>query len=114
MNNSNLALHNKELLMECLQFLRQHPEIETENPHEKSVFILRLVAEVVKRDFRNQCKDAFMMNLLKENYAKAESALLRREKRFFRALFIHPVSGLLALEAEKLIRRYIFKERKME
>jgi glycosyltransferase involved in cell wall biosynthesis len=114
MNNSNLAFHNKELLMECLQFLRQHPEIETENLHEKSVFILRLVAEVIKRDFRNQCKDAFMVNLLRENYANAESALLRREKRFFRALFIHPVGGLLALEAEKLIRKYVFKERKME
>jgi glycosyltransferase involved in cell wall biosynthesis len=114
MNKSDLVYHNNQLLKECLQFLRLHPEIETENPHEKSVFILRLVSAVMKRDFRKQSKNIFMIKLLKDNYENAETALLRSEKRLFRALFIHPLLGLLAWKIEKLIRKYIFKEGKLE
>jgi glycosyltransferase involved in cell wall biosynthesis len=114
MNRSDLAFHNKQLLMECLQLLQLHPDIESENPHEKSVFIIRLVSAVLKRDFKRQSKDVFLMKLLKENYDNAESALLRSEKRLIRSLFIHPLLGLWALKAELLIRKYIFKERKLE
>ncbi|MDR2087642.1 MAG: hypothetical protein LBP72_10815, partial [Dysgonamonadaceae bacterium] len=114
MNNSNLVFHNKQLLMECLQFIRQHPDIEAEYPHEKAIFVIRLVSAVIKRDFSNQIKDAFLMKLLKENYANAAPALLRSERRLLRALFIHPLLGRLALKVELFIRKYIFKERKLE
>jgi glycosyltransferase involved in cell wall biosynthesis len=114
MNNSDLVFHNKQLLMECLQFMRQYPEIEVEYPHEKSVFIIRLVSAVIKRDFKKQTKDAFLMKLLKENYASAASALLRSERRLLRSLFIHPLLGLFALKVELCIRKYVFKERKLE
>jgi glycosyltransferase involved in cell wall biosynthesis len=114
MNNSDLVFHNKQLLMECLQFIQQHPEIEKEYPHEKSVFIIRLVSAVIKRDFSSQIKDAFLMKLLRENYANAMPALLRSERRLLRSLFIHPLLGLLALKVELAIRKYIFEERKLE
>jgi hypothetical protein len=100
--------------MECLELLRQHPEIETEHPHEKAVFIIRLVSAVIKRDFSKQIKDTSLIKLLKENYANAAPALLRSERRLLRSLFIHPLLGLLALKVELCIRKYIFKERKLE
>jgi glycosyltransferase involved in cell wall biosynthesis len=114
MNRNNPVFHNKQLLMECLQLLQQHPEIETEHPHEKSVFIIRLVSAVIKRDFSKQIKDASLIKLLKENYANAAPALLRSERRLLRSLFIHPLLGLLALKVELCIRKYIFKEGKLE
>jgi glycosyltransferase involved in cell wall biosynthesis len=114
MNNNNLAFHNKQLLRECLQFIQQHQEIEVEHPHEKSVFIIRLVSAVIKRDFRKQTKDAFLVKLLKENYENAVPALLRSERRLLRSLFIHPLLGWGALKLELGIRKYVFKERKLE
>jgi glycosyltransferase involved in cell wall biosynthesis len=114
MNNSDLVFHNKQLLTECLQLLRQHPEIETRYPHEKAVFIIRLVLPVIKRDFRKQIKDPLLIDLLKENYEIVAPGLLRRERRLLSSLFIHPLLGLLALKFELYIRKYIFKEQKLE
>jgi glycosyltransferase involved in cell wall biosynthesis len=108
MNTNNLIENNRKLLMNHLQFMAVHPDIERNFPRENAIFVVRLASSIIKRDFTNQSKDIFIRNLLEKNYTNAVAGLLRSEKRFLRWLFIHPRLGALALQIERIVTKLYF------
>jgi glycosyltransferase involved in cell wall biosynthesis len=106
MSRNNIAAFNKILLKEYLQFVERNPDMAEKFKQENAVYITRIIISSLKKDL-NQCKDPFVMTMLKENYNMAVTALQKNEKRLIQLLYIHPALAKL----EQFVMKLIFERK---